>query len=308
MKQHRWAVILTIVLMGLLLLYSCTYLVDYRDVAIVKTFGKASDPIVGAEKGKAGFRWKWPAPVQTLVRYDGRMLSFEDTYEEIQTKDRQNVIVTLFCAWRIKDAGAFYPKARTIKNAEQSLLRDRLLAAKGAVIGKHPLADLVNTDPGAIRTVEIEEEIRSRLQEGVADYGIKVEAVWIKFLALPGPVTKTVIRTMIAERDKFAQKERDRGKSEAARILAQAQTDSGVILDFARRKAKDISVEGDRAAAEMLKAFSENEPLAMFLLELEYLREILKDNTFFVLDPTNEPSLRFLTEGPSLPKINKGSK
>ena len=316
MREHRWAFVFVIVVVLLLLLYSVAFTVNFQQIAIVKTFGSAGEPIRGSDE--AGLHWKWPWPIQSLVRYDARTLVFDDTFEQVQTKDKQNLLVTVFCGWRIKDAETFLPNITTAAEAEDRL-RSIVRSTKKAIVGRHLMADFVNTDPERMEEAgipKIEKEILEGLRdeqtglvlEGVRqiamrDYGVEVVTLGIKSVGLPKEVTKKVIDNMKEERNREAQRYRGRGQAVADEIRKRAEAARKLILAFADNRAKLIRAEGDRAAAEYYAKFKEDEAFAIFLRRLEFLKETFKKNAVFLLDPSVEASIGFLNEGPSLPAL-----
>ncbi len=303
MKEHRWTFFLVIVVVALLLVYSVAYTVDFKQIAIVKTFGRADPPIYGATD--AGLHWKWPWPIQSLVRYDSRTFVFEDTYEQVNTQDKQNLLVTVFCGWRVAQPELFLRNIRTVAEAEDRL-RNVVRSTKSAVVGRHALADFVNTDPGKMRISDIEGEILKAVADSASrDYGVEVVALGIKSLGLPKDVTAKVIENMKEERNREANLYRGRGEAIANEILSRAKTARDAVHEFALAKAQSIKAEGDRAAAEYYKEFKRNEQFAMFLRDLEFLQETFKTNTVFLLDPSVHHAIGFFKDGPSLPALEE---
>ena len=64
------------------------------------------------------------------------------------------------------------------------------------------------------------------------------------------------------------------------------------------RVSKARSDEADAKAAEAYKVFSQNEELAMLILESDALKEIMKGRTTLILDP-NTPPLNLLHAQPA---------
>jgi len=285
-------------LMAVLLVYSAVFVVDFNEIAIVERFGQATPPVVGATN--AGLHFKWPWPVEKLIRYDARIFVFEDTYEEIQTHDKQNVLVTVFCAWRIGDPLRFLRRIRTVEQAEQ-LLRAQVRSVKSDVVGKYPLGKFLNTDPNEMRVPEIEQEILQLVRGPARNlYGIDVVSIGIKSLGLPQDVTKEVIKSMTSERDRFAERYRSRGKSYAELIRHRAQNAADTIISFAKFKAQRIKTEGDRAAARFYPVYRQDEQLAIYLQRLEFLKQALRKNTVIMGSAEIDRSLGWLTEPPSM--------
>jgi len=299
----KWTLWLIVALLVLLPAYSATFTVDFNQIAIVKTFGRAGDPIDGATD--AGLHFKWPWPVQDLVRYDGRTFVFEDTIDQLQTQDKQNVLATIFCAWRIRDANHFLRAVEKIDLAEQAL-RKLARSTKNDVVGKYPLSRFLNTDPKQMRIPEIEQEVLAAVRKTAAEqYGIEVVTLGIKSFGLPEDVTDQVIQSMIEERKRFAAQHRARGKSYADLIRTRAKTAADNITTFARARAEDIRIEGWREAGKYLEQFQGNEALAIFLRRLEFLKEALKDNAVFVGSGEIDPALEWFRTGPTLKSLKK---
>lgn len=305
MKKHLGTTLLLIVVAGLLLLYSAAFTVDFRQTAIVKTFGKAGPPIDG--ETASGLHWKLPWPIQSLVRYDRRNFVFDDAHEQISTKDKQNIVVTAFCAWRIEDPEKFLRRIEDVNRAEDQL-RKLVRAKKSNIIGEHNMSDFVNTDPAKMRLAEIEKEIAAAVQTDAGrDYGIRIVSLGIRSVELPKDVTARVVDSMREERNRYAQDYKTRGEAEASRITARAEAARDQILAFTNAKAETIRSEGKRETARLYAQFRQNEQFAMFLRELDFWREALKDNAVIVLDPTMEHSIGFLKNGPSLPPLTHGA-
>ena len=92
------------------------------------------------------------------------------------------------------------------------------------------------------------------------------------------------IENMKEERVTEAKTFRASGRAVADTIRERAQTARDQILAFTSNKAEAIKAEGDKAAAEYYEKFRENEEFAMFLREMKFMVETLKQNSEIVLD------------------------
>ncbi|KPK84913.1 MAG: hypothetical protein AMJ81_04565 [Phycisphaerae bacterium SM23_33] len=300
MKKHKWAIFLIVLLVLALLGYFVTFTVGFSEIAIVKRFGQAQAPIFGSTS--AGLYFKLPPPIETLVRYDGRTFIFDDTFDQVQTEDKQNVLVTVFCAWRIRDPDVFLRSIQSAKPAKEAerRLREAVRSVKQDVVGTHPLGDFLNTDPDKMKLPDIENEMKSGVQSRVEQaYGVQVVALGIKSFGLPQKVTEAVIKSMISERNRYAADFRSRGESDAALIVSQAERDRDQISQFADALASDIRTEGELAAAEYFKVYEKHKELAMLLLELEVLRDSLKGSVI-VMTPESHRAAGIFKGGPGL--------
>ena len=299
MRKHLGMLILA-VLVGLgLLLYTVTYTVDeLEDIVLIKTFGQITDVRQGEEHAGLNVKWFWP--IQKRVVYDKRTSVFEGATEEVQTSDGQNMLVTLYCAWRIDEPKKFH---RSIEHfdAAKERLRDLLRDKKGIVIGNHNMSELVNTDPDKMQIPQIEGEILKKMQQTAKDtYGIEVVSVGFKSISLPETVTAAVIDSMKEDRQKEIRRLRSDGEATATAIVARAKSARQKILHFTDRKAEEIRTEGRLAAAEYYTKYGEDQELAQFLRGIDSLKIQLKDRSVILLDGSELPMVKWFRTGPSL--------
>jgi len=301
MKKHIGMFLLAVLVVAALLLSTIAFTVDeLKDIVIVKTFGRVTSVYAGPKD--AGLKFKWPWPIQRLIRYDARTFTLEDPYAELQTRDQQNILITMYCTWRIKDPEKFHRTVVTETEATKDI-RDRLSAHKNNVLGRYTLESLVNTDPAKMKIARIEQEILEPLRREMSDqYGVEIRSVGMKALGLPQVVSNAVIEMQKTEREEFVQQYKAAGEALATAIRARADRASKQILAFAAGKAMKIRAEGDSAAAKYYRKYAANERLGMFLRTLESLKG-LKDNTQIVLDGTQLPGVDYFRNGPSLPKL-----
>jgi len=284
---------------SVLLLSTVAYTVDeLQDIVLIKTFGRIT--AVQQDKKDAGLRLKWPWPFQKIVVYDRRTSVFEDTSSEVPTQDKQNMLVTLYCAWRIDDAEKFHRRIEAPKAAE-GRLRDLLRSYKKDVIGQHDMADFVNTNPDDMQIAAIEKKIFDRVQaEAKESYGIDVVRVGLKSLTLPEQVTTAVIDSMKEERQDKVRRLKSEGEATAMALIERAKSARTKILKFAERKAEEIRTEGYLAAAKYYEQYGEDYKLSMFLRSLESLKTQLKERSVFLLDGSVLSPLKWLRKDPSL--------
>ncbi|MGC9454117.1 MAG: SPFH domain-containing protein [Phycisphaerae bacterium] len=325
MRRHIGLIVLAAVVVLALLASMVAFTVETTEIVLVKTFGETTRVYYGSEPAEvqgddsqpeatalagqqgaltrtadAGLHFRWPYPIQSIVRYDARTFVFEDPVDEVQTQDKNPILLTMSCTWRIEDPERFYESVRTIDAAERSI-RSLLRSRKRDVVGQHPFADFVNTDPEEMKLREIaQDEILPRLRQQAADlYGVRIESLGIKSLNIPEGATAKVIDAMREERTAAAETYRARGQAWATAIRERARAARDQITAFAERKAQDIRTEGDRAAAEYYRQFAENPQLSAFLRYLQSLREELSERTVIVLDGTSLPSVDFFRNAPT---------
>lgn len=286
MKRNLPSMIAGVVLVVILGLYMLTYQVRSTEVAVVKTFGKATPESVVSASG-LGFRWPWP--VQAIEHFDNRVQTTELTGEETLTADKKSVIVSTSVGWRIEDPYKFLVNCTDQKTAEENL-RDRVRNDQKTILGNYAFSNLVSSNPDELRFGEIEQKLLADIRPQLSkDFGIQVESVRIDRLALPAAVTEKVFEAMKKERQAQADKYTSEGQAEAERIKKEAESIANTIMSFADRKAAEIEAEGQAAAVATNKTFSKDEPLAVFLLKLQELESLLKERATIIMDAQQAP-------------------
>jgi len=302
MRRHLGIVTLAGLVVLALLVYTVAFQVDeFRDIVLIKRFGKVRSVYRGADQAGLHFKWFWP--VEEAVRYDARTFAFESPYAQLETRDKQNILVSMYCMWRIAEPRKFHQVLETQKVARQSI-RERLQSKSGDVVGQYDLQSFVNTDPERMQLDQIQQEILALLKSEVEDeYGVEVRKVGIKMWGLPEAVSSDVIEAQKDERQKFAQEYKSRGEARATAIRERAKSSRDTIIAFAERKASEIRAEGARAAAEIYPEFEKDPQLSEFLRWLDTLEAGLKERTVMILDGSELPALKWFRKGPGLEDI-----
>ena len=313
MKKHIGIVVLALLIVGSLVTYTVAYQVDeLKDIVVIETWGKVTHAYIGSEPGQCVLKIKWPYPVQKVIRYDSRPLVFEDTTEEGQTKDKQNLLVTVYCTWKITNPKTFHAVTREDDPQEkvrlvQESLRKMVRHAKSNVVSSHNMDRFINTNPKEMELADIEQEIHDQLKgKKVQDYGVEIIRVGIKSLGLTERVTGAVIDAMKQERQEDVKRFETEGKAQAQAIVSEAEKARALILAFAARKAMLIKTEGDEAAARYYVKFREDPQFGIFLRRLESLKKALSENAVMVLNNTDLKAIGWFHKEPSLkPKAEK---
>lgn len=279
------SILSAIALAAVFALYMCTYQVRYTEVAIVKTFGKANPQAVK----EPGLKFKWPPPIQNVVKYDTRIRLLEDTPEETPTRDSNNLIVSTFTAWKITDPYLFHRAASVESDAEDNL-RSRIRAHKKTVIGKHDFSEFVSTDPNERKLAQIESEMEQLIAaDAKRDFGITIEFFGIKQLTLPQEVTQTVFDAMKKVEQNKADNFKSQGEAEATKIIAQAGEAANRIMSVARQKADEIRADGRAEVSRLAERFSEAPELRIFLDKLEAFELVIRTRATIVLGLDDPP-------------------
>lgn len=299
MKLQRLIIIGAIVLVFLAFL--TTFTVRFNERAVVTTLGKAGE---GSVISKPGLNFKWPPPLQDVVKYDARVRFIQADQETQQTLDKSQVLVTAYLTWRVEDPLKFYQNfsgnsgenERAHYREAEKILKGKLRSSMNAV-SKYRFDELFTSDPSGSKIAALEAEILSQVTSGgatpgsgMASSGIKAVSVGIVGLALPTGTTKDVFERMKSARLKVSNDAISQGKSMADTIKSGADADVKKITSFAEQLATRIRNQGDVEAAKFLEQLRDDPKLAVFLENMRFLRQAMGSQTTLVL-PTSMPGL-----------------
>lgn len=277
------------IVFGLALLARMTaYTVRFTESAILTTFGHA-DPERSVKKAP-GLYFKWPQPIQAVTKYDTRARFVPAKLEQQQTADDRLLVVQVYCTWKVEDPLRFFQRfssagerASDHFEAAQKTIADHLRSACGET-SKYRLTDLFTIGtPSKLPDLE-QRMMAAMLGAGLAQSGIAILDVGVSQINLPEETTKEVHNTMRADRGRIVKDLESRGAAEATAIRSAADNDAKRIEEFAKAYAAEIKRKGDEEAAQYTRQMVENPELAIFLKNLEMMREVLAKRATIFLD------------------------
>lgn len=280
-------------------LYMVTYTVAYNEIAIITTFDSATEPdptllAEGKDTGSViqepGLKFKWPWPIQRVQTYPTQYQILQDTPEQLQLSDGNTIIINLALTWRISD-----PLAFDIAHADYDDATDKLLAQmrdlRSIISNDYTFEQLVNEDPTKIEIDQLEtqiaDELADRLINNNLNWGIEVSKVTVAKMLYTESTAASVNTRMTATQERKAEEIRSQGTSQAQAIVAEAESISKRLKDFANTVASDIETLGQEEANEILSRYADkgaSEDLAIYLRQLEAIEKILANRTTFVLN------------------------
>lgn len=260
----------------LMTIWSSVFVVHQTEQAMVVALGRVVRLV-----DTPGLHLKVPF-YYNVVYFDKRILTNNSPSEEVQTLDKERVIVDSFTRWQIVDAGAFY---RNVRSVPQALARlDTIVNSSiREEVAKVKLGDLVGKQRAVVMGQILEESA-----EAAAPIGIKIVDVRLKRADLPQANSEAVFRRMRAERQKEASQLRAEGEEAAQVIRATAEKDRTVILAEANRDAQKLWGEGEAQATTITgAAFSKDPGFYHLTKSLDVYRKAFNpSNTLMVVDPS----------------------
>lgn len=277
--------------------------VDEREYVVVTQFG---DPIKAIKK--AGLNWKWPDPVQSITRYDNRLVTYEMGETEYLTKDKKNVMVDSYVVWKVDDPIQYM---RTVKSkvGAETRLADIISSEIGIGVGQNDLSFLISTDPEKVRFSQMMEGVKEEVSSKAKGYGIQVSDVKVTLLNFPERNKLSVFRRMKAERERIAKAYRSEGEEKATAIRADADKQRQIILSEAYKRAQKIKGEGEATAIKIYAdAYQKDTKFYELVRTLEAYEKFIDGKTTVVLSADSE-LLKFINAyNPDLFKFSENLK
>ena len=257
---------------------SAAFIVDQREQALVLQFG---DPIRIIQE--PGLNFKLPF-IQQVVRFDKRLLDYDNAPEEVIASDQKRLVVDAFARYHIVDPLKFYQTVGT-----EAALRPRLGSVINStlrqVLGTEPLQEVVSEKRGDLMM-----RIRDLVRVEASAFGIRVEDVRIKRADLPVANSEAIYRRMQTERQQEAAELRAKGAEEAQKIRAEANRQKVVIVAHAERDSQILRGDGEGEMNRIFAdAFGRDPEFFSFYRSMQAYQEALSgDDTTMVLSPDSD--------------------
>ena len=276
----------------LVLILRTLYTVRETEFVLITEFGK---PLYAAEGAGLHAKWFW----QSATRLDRRTRLYSSRPSEFLTRDKKNLVVEPYVAWKIEDPRRFIETVGD-EGAAEMRLHDVVWSGLAAVLGQQDLEALVSAAPDAVRTSELLDRLTDATGlTALRQYGVRIVDVRIRRLNLPEQNKQAVFARMRAERERIARQYRAEGEEQALRIRADADRQKEEILSAAYRDAERVKGEGDADATRIYsQAYSKNPRFYRLLRTLEAYKKILDDKTTAILSSDSE-LLRVFMKGES---------
>ena len=272
--------IIAVVLAGaaIVMTLSAAFIVDQREQVLVLQFGDPKRVIQ-----EPGLNFKIPF-IQQTVRFDKRLLDFDNAPEEVIASYQKRLVVDAFARYHITDPLKFYQTVGT-----EMALRPRLGSVLNStlrqVLGTVPLQQVVSEKRGSLML-----EIRDIVRTEAARFGIRVEDVRIKRADLPAQNSEAIYRRMQTERQQEAAELRAKGAEEAQKIRAEANRQKVVIVAEAERDAQILRGDGEGQMNRIFaEAFGRDPEFFSFYRSMQAYESALgTDDTTMVLSPDSD--------------------
>jgi len=276
--KKRFVILLSFLVVLTVLAYNSLFFVEQRVQTLILQFG---EPIRVIKE--PGLNFKIPL-AQNIVKFDKRILLFDNSAEEIIAADKKRLIVDAFVRYKIIDPLKFYQTVRfeaALNNRLGSVVNNSLRE----VLGKVPL-EAVISDRRELLMQQVSELVALRATQ----FGISIEEVRIKKADLPSENSEAIYRRMQTERQQEAAQIRAVGNEKARFITAESEKQKTVLLAEAQRDSDILRGEGDAEKNKILgKAFNQDPDFFAFYRAMQaYSKALTEGDTTMVLSPKSD--------------------
>jgi membrane protease subunit HflC len=274
----------------LLLAWLTFFAVRETQFVLVTQFGKPLYTVADA-----GLHMKWF--FQSANYFDRRLRIYNPRPSEFLTRDKKNLVIESYVAWKIQDPKRFVETVGDPIGAEMRL-HDIVWSGLAAALGTHDLESIVSTNLQTVNASEMLDRLSALTDRAALEqYGIEVMDVRIKRLNLPEQNKQSVYARMRAERERIARQYRAEGEEQALSIRADADRQKEEILSVAYKEAEKVKGEGDAESTRTYsQAYSRNPRFYKLLRTLESYKKIFDDKTTAILSSDSE-LLKILMHG-----------
>ena len=263
-----YIVILIVAVIGLFIVFSAIKIVREYERLVVFRLGRA----VGVRG--PGLVVLIPL-IERADRVDLREQVVPIGSQNTITKDNVNIQVDLLIYYRVFDSMSSVVEVADFAAAAQGMAMTTLRA----VIGETTL------DEALSQRERLNQELRLKLDEVTARWGVKVTAVEIREIDPPRDIQESMNRQMTAERNRRAMVTESEGQRAAQIEVAEGDRRSNILRAQGDRESQLLRAEGySRALRTIFEAAREIDSNTLTLQYMEALKEIgASDSTKFIL-------------------------
>ncbi len=203
--------------------------------------------------------------IDKVVEVDLRESYLEIPEQTCITKDNAPISVDFLIYWKVIDPSASVIQVRNFAGAAQGIATTTLRA----VVGDIALDDVL------AKREQINDILRTKLDEVTGRWGVKVTSVEIREIQPPVEVQAAMTKQMAAERHRRAVVTESDGTKQAAITIAEGEKQSAILKAEGKKQAQMLEAEGyAQALANIFGAAKSIDEKTMSLQYLETLKAL----------------------------------
>ncbi len=206
-----------------------------------------------------------PPPIQSSQVVDLREFVVEIPQQTCISKDNAPISIDFLIYQKVVEASDAVLKVQNFRAAVQGIATTTLRA----VIGDIPLDDVLS------KREQINEVLRTKLDEVTQRWGVKVTTVEIREITPPRDIQEAMNRQMAAERGRRAAILEAEGQKQSAILVAEGDKQSNILQAEGARQAAILRAEGFALALDKINDTADHaDSRTMTLQYLETLKHI----------------------------------
>ena len=263
-------------------------IIQEEEVALLTELGRPEKTL-----DQAGLAFKWPDPIQSVIKLDRRLQSLSTKATEYLTADKENIFAGAFVLWRIRAPLVFVESVRDSAKAELRI-DDLVQSTLGSELSRQPLGALLNGRDGSRISESMDRVLASVRPQALRDFGIEIVDVQLNQLSFPDQNLRSAYNRMRAEREQLAKRYRAEGEEEAAKIIAQTDKEVRELLATTYRDTEALRGQAQaEAMAIYARAYEQAPEFFELTRTLETYQKILGPDATLILSK-DAPLFRYL--------------
>ena len=230
------AILLFLAVIVILILRTIIHIVPEYQRLVVLFFGRFQN-IAGP-----GLVLLLPPPIQTSQIVDLREFVVEIPQQTCISKDNAPISIDFLIYQKVVEAADAVLKVQNFRAAVQGIATTTLRA----VIGDILLDDVLS------KREQINEVLRTKLDEVTQRWGVKVTTVEIREITPPRDIQEAMNRQMSAERNRRAAILEAEGKKQSAILVAEGDKQSNILQAEGQRQSQILRAEGFALALDKI--------------------------------------------------------
>ncbi len=285
-KGLKYAIgLVVLIIIAVIVIPQFLYTVDETNQALVLRFGEFN-----REVRDPGLKTKIPF-VETVTKYEKRLLRFDAPPETLITLDKKNLIIDAYARYKITEPRKFFETVINEAGAD-ARLRDIISGELKKQIASYNQSDIIINQR---RTGEIEgvptivQAVTDISKQSAQDIGVEIIDVRIKRADFTETIQQSIFQRMNAERQQEAALFRAEGSEFDFRIRASADRTRTITIANAMRDSDIIRGCGESVAVKIFaSAFNKDPEFYNFQRSLEAYSNALSDQDTLVLDADSD--------------------
>jgi modulator of FtsH protease HflC len=286
--MNRIFMTVVVVLLALFLASSSLFVVDQRQIAVVKTFGEIKTVIT-----EPGLNFNVPL-VQTVSMLDKRVQTLVSPEPRSSfTAEKKSLVIDWLVKWRISDPIQYIRNNGTEQRNLENGLTAVVQAAFNEEITKHTVRGVLSDERDKIM-----QNVQGNLAGVAKGFGIEIVDVRVKRVDFVADITDAVYNRMKSERIQVANGLRAEGEAQKEQIRADADKQRAVIIAQATLEAQKTKGDADAQATALYgDAFGRDPKFAAFYRNLQAYRASFQDKSDVMVVDSNSEFFKVMRGG-----------